>query len=218
MFIFLLFFIGASLSSFLTLLVERYQTNSIIFPSSHCLQCKTSLEWFLIIPVISQLFLRFKCLYCQVNIPKLYFFIELLIGCLWASFSLNLISLHLIIFLTLSFFLAYFDFKYHAFPFYYWLILTGLSCLGQPLNWTFGFFIILAICAEKWDIKIGSGDFFYLASLALWLPLISLLWTIQLASLLGICVFFIKKEQRVIPFVPYLFASFIIVNLYNYFV
>ena len=51
-----------------------------------------------------------------------------------------------------------------------------------PLNTVSIILLLLGIIAELFDIKIGSGDFFYLASLSLFLDLESILWIVELGS------------------------------------
>ncbi|MEK4985307.1 prepilin peptidase [Streptococcus sp. FSL L8-0526] len=57
----LYFFLGTSLGSFIGLICDRFPEKSIIFPRSHCNQCGHPLRFFEMIPILSQLFLRFKC-------------------------------------------------------------------------------------------------------------------------------------------------------------
>ena len=76
----LYFFLGTSLGSFIGLICDRFPEKSIIFPRSHCNQCGHPLRFFEMIPILSQLFLRFKCRLCQSSIPYRYLFLELFCG------------------------------------------------------------------------------------------------------------------------------------------
>ncbi len=73
-----------------------------------------------------------------------------------------------------------------------------------PAQLAFLWLLLLAYLTEKWQINIGSGDFLYLASLALICGFTELLWIIQISSLLGLLVFAIFKPKS-IPYVPLLF-------------
>ncbi|MGE9904395.1 competence protein ComC [Streptococcus alactolyticus] len=64
------------------------------------------------------------------------------------------------------------------------------------------------------DIKIGSGDFFYLASLSLGFSLTALLWVIELGSLAGILSYLLKRCKH-IPLVPFLFLGYLLVIFFK---
>ncbi len=102
--------------------------------------------------------------------------------------------------------LTIYDIKHQEYPFAVWLIFTFIALILSQLNWLFCGFLLLAYLTEKWQINIGSGDFLYLASLALICGFTELLWIIQISSLLGLLVFAIFKPKS-IPYVPLLFLS-----------
>ena len=56
---------------------------SIVFPSSHCPNCRHKLSFFDLFPVLSYLFLKGKCRYCNVKISPIYPLIELLTAILF---------------------------------------------------------------------------------------------------------------------------------------
>lgn len=79
-FIFYAFFalIGASVGSFVGVLVDRLpRGESIFFGRSHCDNCRKKLSFFELIPIISYTFLRGKCSKCKKKIPSRLFIIEL---------------------------------------------------------------------------------------------------------------------------------------------
>ena len=79
-----IYFFGASIGSFINVLVYRMPLNqSIVFPGSRCIKCKYKLLWFDNIPIISWLLLFGKCRKCKINIPIHYPIIELLTACLF---------------------------------------------------------------------------------------------------------------------------------------
>ena len=69
------------------------------------------------------------------------------------------------------------------------------------------FFLVLlfAILAEIFPLKMGSGDFLYMALIALVFSVTDLLWVIQISSFLGIlfAALFQHKSQPT-PFIPFL--------------
>jgi len=74
----LIFFMGASFGSFLSL--ARYRLplkQDIVFKRSYCPKCKHNLEFFDLIPVISFLSHKRRCKYCKEIIPIRYIFLEL---------------------------------------------------------------------------------------------------------------------------------------------
>ena len=70
------------------------------------------------------------------------------------------------------------------------------------------FFLLLALGAHFFFIGMGAGDFLLLATFSLTLFPSKILYLIQIASLLGILVFALKKEKDRIPFIPCLFLSY----------
>ncbi len=76
------FMLGAMLGSFLNVCIVRMPRNeSIVFPSSHCPQCKAPIHWFDNIPLISFCILGRRCRSCRQQIPLRYFAVELITAC-----------------------------------------------------------------------------------------------------------------------------------------
>ena len=64
----LVFIFGAMIGSFLNVVIYRIpKGESIVFPSSRCQSCETPLKWWHNIPIVSWLFLRGKCHFCQLK-------------------------------------------------------------------------------------------------------------------------------------------------------
>ncbi len=79
--IFFLFVLGASIGSFLNVVVWRLPRDmSLISPGSHCPRCRTPLAWRDNIPVLGWLLLGGKCRYCRSAISARYPIIEFLTG------------------------------------------------------------------------------------------------------------------------------------------
>lgn len=77
----LLFILGSSLGSFFSLIVSRIaKKQSIILPSSHCVNCRNQLKVYDLIPVFSWIHLRGKCRMCYKQIPISYLLSEILSG------------------------------------------------------------------------------------------------------------------------------------------
>ncbi|MGT2949904.1 prepilin peptidase [Streptococcus cuniculi] len=208
----LLIFLGASIGSFLGLVIDRFPDTSIVFPSSHCNHCKEPLKCWDMIPIISQLMLRFKCRYCKAKIPYWYIGLELISAGLMLLLAHNLISILQCTLLFAGLVLSIYDVKHQEYPLWVWLLFTSLALLLSSINWVFCGFIALALLAERYNLNIGSGDFLYLASLSLLFSLADILWIIQLASVLGLLIFKLF-EPKSLSYVPCLFLASLIVQL-----
>lgn len=81
------FAIGASIGSFLNVVVYRLPAGiSLISPGSHCPKCKRLLFWFDNIPVIGWMHLRGKCRFCKQPISMRYPIVEAFCGGMFAFY------------------------------------------------------------------------------------------------------------------------------------
>ncbi len=83
----LIFFLGASVGSFLSVVVYRIEKkkSGIIFGHSFCPSCKKRLRSRDLVPIVSYLMLRGKCGQCGTKISPLYLFIEIVTGLMFLS-------------------------------------------------------------------------------------------------------------------------------------
>ena len=90
-----LFALGASVGSFLNVVVYRMPRDmSIIRPGSHCTSCKHPLAWYDNVPIIGWFLLRGRCRYCGAAFSVRYALVELFTALLfvllfWAYFILR---------------------------------------------------------------------------------------------------------------------------------
>ena len=201
------FLVGAIIASFLGLVIDRFPEKSIVFPTSHCESCQTRLRPLDLIPIISQVVYRFRCRYCKVHYPFWYALFELFLGLLFLTFSLGFLTLGQLILITAGLTLGIYDFRHQEYPLIVWLIfhLFLIVCCGW--NLAMAFFLILGIIAHVIDIRIGAGDFLFLASCALVFSLTEMLILIQFASTTGILAFLLLKKKERLPFVPFLLLA-----------
>lgn len=216
----LFFFLGASLASFIGLVVDRFPEESILFPASHCNACGKQLRPIDLIPVVSQILNRSRCYFCKAKIPLWYGFFEFACGLATAFCYHGIIALSTLFIFFFSLTLSLYDFKHQSFPLLIWLIPSSLLLFFLPINKLTIILLLLGIIAYLFDIKMGSGDFFYLATLSLFFDLQGVLWIIEFGSLAGIlfCIFY---KNRRIPFVPFLFLGyvlFVFLSTLNFFV
>ena len=206
------FLVGAILASFLGLVIDRFPEKSIVFPASHCDSCQTRLRPLDLIPIISQVVYRFRCRYCKSNYPVWYAFFELSLGLLFLAFSWEFLTLGQLILITAGLTLGIYDLQHQEYPLLVWLTfhLILMVCCGW--NLVMISFLILGILAHFIDIRIGAGDFLFLASCTLIFSLTELLILIQFASTTGILAFLLQKKKERLPFVPFLlFATCMII-------
>lgn len=114
--LFFVFIIGLCIGSFLNVVILRALSNeSIVFPSSKCPSCQTSLKWWHNIPVLSYICLRGKCAFCKEKISIQYPVIELLTGIIFVmvviKFGINLDALFAMIVSSLFIVMAVTDIK-----------------------------------------------------------------------------------------------------------
>ena len=207
------FLVGAILASFLGLVVDRFPEQSIVFPASHCDSCQTRLRTLDLIPIVSQVIGRFRCRYCKVRYPFWYAFFELCFGLLFLAESVGFLTLGQVILITAGLTLGIYDFRHQEYPLIVWLVfhLILMACCGW--NLIMAFFLVLGIIAYVIDIRIGAGDFLFLASCALVFTLTEILILIQFASTTGILSFLLLKKKERLPFVPFLLLAACVIIL-----
>ena len=201
------FLVGTILASFLGLVIDRFPEQSIVFPASHCDSCQTRLRPLDLIPIVSQIFNRFLCRYCKVHYPFWYALFELFLGLLFLTFSLGSLTLGQLILITAGLTLGTYDFRHQEYPLLVWLIFHLILMFFCSWNLAMTFFLILGIIAHVINIRIGAGDFLFLASCALVFTLTEILILIQFASTTGILAFLLLKKKERLPFVPFLLLS-----------
>ena len=201
------FLVGAILASFLGLVIDRFPEQSIIFPASHCDSCQTRLRPLDLIPIISQVISNFRCRYCKVRYPVWYAFFELFLGLFFLTFSWEILTLGQVILVTAGLTLGIYDLRHQEYPLIVWLIFHLFLMVCSSWNLTMAFFLILGIIAHVIDIRIGAGDFLFLASCALVFNITEILILVQFASTTGILAFLLLKKKERLPFVPFLLLA-----------
>ena len=204
---FYFFLVGSILASFLGLVIDRFPEQSIIQPASHCDSCQTRLRPLDLIPILSQVFNRFRCRYCKIRYPVWYALFELGLGLLFLSYSWGLLSLGQVILITAGLTLGIYDFRHQEYPLLVWMTFHLILMASSGWNLVMVFFLALGILAHFIDIRMGAGDFLFLASCALIFSTTELLILIQFASATGIIAFLLQKKKERLPFVPFLLLA-----------
>ena len=201
------FLVGSILASFLGLVIDRFPEQSIIRPASYCNSCQTRLRPLDLIPIISQVIGRFRCRYCKIRYPIWYALFELGLGLLFLAWSWGWLSLGKVILITAGLTLGIYDFRHQEYPLLVWLIFHLILMAFCGWNLVMFFFLALGIMAHFIDIRMGAGDFLFLASCALVFSATELLILIQFASAAGILAFLSQKKKERLPFVPFLLLA-----------
>ena len=201
------FLVGTILASFLGLVIDRFPEQSIVFPASHCDSCQTRLRPLDLIPIVSQIFNRFRCRYCKVRYPFWYAFFELGSGLFFLAFSWEFLTLNQVILITAGLTLGIYDLRHQEYPLIVWLAFHLILMVCSSWNLPMTFFLILGVIAHVIDIRIGAGDFLFLASCSLVFTHTEILILIQFASTTGILAFLLLKKKERLPFVPFLLLA-----------
>ncbi|MBS5553552.1 MAG: prepilin peptidase [Streptococcus mitis] len=204
---FYFFLVGSILASFLGLVIDRFPEQSIIRPASHCDSCQTRLHPLDLIPILSQVLNRFRCRYCKATYPVWYALFELGLGLIFLLYSWELLSLSQVILITAGLTLGIYDFRHQEYPLLVWMTFHLILMASSGWNLVMVFFLALGILAHFIDIRMGAGDFLFLASCSLVFIVTELLILIQFASATGILAFLLQKKEERLPFVPFLLLA-----------
>jgi leader peptidase (prepilin peptidase) / N-methyltransferase len=200
-----LFVVGASLGSFLNVVIARLpKGESLVRPRSKCPKCASPIAWYDNVPLVSWLVLRGKCRKCGVRISFRYFLVEFATGvmfllALWRlGWAWPLVPALVLICLLVP--LIFIDAEHWILPFEITIpgtiagVLLSLplgreafdaSALGAALGFlSFRALEYLGFLAFKKE-AMGGGDKFLVALIGAFLGWKALLGLIFLSSLQG---------------------------------
>lgn len=228
------FLLGTIMGSFYQVVGTRIpKGESIVYPRSHCENCKHILKWYELIPLLSFLFLKGKCSSCKKRISLLYPFCELFCGLLFFisyysfGFSYNLlISLVLV---SLLIIVIVSDLTYMIIPDRFIVIsvillllikligfgLTSFlySVLYGLIAFVFMYFLMLFGSFILKKEALGGADVKLMIIVGICVePFVSLL-VIVLASLIALPIslfLLVKNKQNIIPFGPFILIGLLI--------
>jgi leader peptidase (prepilin peptidase)/N-methyltransferase len=222
--IILLAVLGAALGSFFNVLIYRLpRKESIVFPASHCGECKQAIPFYYNIPIISYLMLGGKCKHCGARIHWHHLLVEIIT-------PLILIGVHLQYGLLNVIFVKYAILALWMIPIFFidafhQIIPHKLSIPLIPVGLIFalipqndvgiyhsliaagGIFCFLLLLAYLYKLVrkidgLGGGDIWLLTGIAAFMGLINLPFLVLFASALGIFYFliFIRDKDQVFAF------------------
>lgn len=226
--------IGASLGSFFNVLIHRLPLKkSILFPGSHCSNCKYKIPFYQNIPIISYVILRGKCSKCGISIHWHHLLVEVITPILLIALYLRNGALDinfakysiLISFLIPIFFIdAFHKIIPHALSIP--LIVIGLLLSMIPgisvglieslltAIFVFCFLVLLAWAYQKarGSDGLGGGDIWLLTGVAAFFGLQGMPFIFILAASMGILYFliFIRDKQKEFAFGTFIAAATII--------
>lgn len=204
---FYFFLVGSIVASFLGLVVDRFPEQSILVPSSHCNACGQKLAPRDLVPVLSQLINRLRCRFCQSKIPIRYLVLEIAIGSLFLATSMGYLNIGQLVLLVMGITLSLYDQREQEYPLLIWLFFHFLLLFLTGFNLLMISFLTLGIVAFFFDLRIGAGDFLFLASCSTIFNLTEVLLIIQIASIIGLLLFGLKSKKDRLAFVPCLFCG-----------
>ncbi len=225
------FLFGGIVGSFLNVVILRLpkEDASVVFPASHCPECKTELHWYENIPVLSYLVLRGKCHHCKTSISLQYPVVELSMALLSTAlvqkFGLSISSGGYFLFTAALLVIIWIDLYHQIIPDVISLpgIMLGFifSLAGPALHWQSSLLGILAGGGILYTIALlyllwrkvdgmGGGDIKLLAMIGAFLGWQALPFVIFASSvsgtLVGLLAMLKQKtgSQTRIPFGPFL--------------
>ena len=209
------FLLGTVFASFLSLVIDRFPEQSIITPASHCNACGKRLAPRDLIPIFSQVMNRLRCRFCGDKIPLRYLFFECILGGLFLATSLGVLSISQLLLLTMGLILAIYDQREQQYPLMIWLIFQLLLLMISGINLLMLFFLTLGLLAFFYNLRIGAGDFLFMASCSAIFSLTEILILIQIASFSGLACFCFKKKKDRLAFVPCLLFGVVVIISYK---
>lgn len=199
-------------------------------PNSFCENCKREIKWYMNIPIFSYIFLKGKCAYCKSKIDPLSFIVEIITSLLFVLFYLKFgLSTNFLLGLVLTSVLSVTivsDFKYYYISDRVVVLglLFTLAIIHVEKDYFFekiisAFVVTLLILIVKLigdkvfkRESLGWGDikllFFISLSIGFYSTLISL---IIACSTTLIYYYLSKREEKEIPFGPFLLIGALIV-------
>lgn len=226
----ILFVIGLIFGSFLNVVIYRLpRGESIIFPPSHCPECRRRLGFFDLFPVLSFLWLRGRCRYCLTKINLRYPFVEFITGLVtviwWFRYGISPQGIAFLIATYVFIAIAYIDLEHKIIPNLLTLpLMVGIIFFrlwqGEWLDALIGLLVgggTLGLIAIVYPQGMGWGDVKLLAAVGVLLGWEKTCYVLILGCLLGLLIVaplvFLKKMDRKqqFPFGPFLALAALIV-------
>lgn len=230
------FMFGAIVGSFLNVCICRLpRGESVVFPSSRCPDCGTRIPFYDNIPILSYIFLRGRCRFCQGKISIQYLLVELINALLtlflFMKFGPTFAFLVLFLFCCAMVVITFIDLEHQIIPDVISLpgIVAGFACsfFIPQLGWKGSLIGILVGGGSLYLVAflyhfftgkegMGGGDIKLLAMMGAFFGWKSVMFIIFVSSLIGsvigVTIMLIQKKdgKLAIPFGPFLASGAIL--------
>jgi len=216
-----IFFLGLAVGSFLNCVIYRLETGgSFLGGRSFCPHCRHKLGFWDLIPVLSFLWLRGRCRYCQERISFQYPLVELTVGILFVLIHLNSATAFLA-YVIVPFLIVIFvyDLKHYIipdkviYPVIALVLIFNFSAWPSALGAAAFFAAIVLISRGKW-MGLGDVKLAFLMGIILGFPniLAALFLAFLAGAIIGIGLIALgrKKMKSEVPFGPFLVTGTLI--------
>ena len=226
----LLFLFGLGVGSFLNVVIWRLNYGySPIKGRSFCPKCRHKLAWFDTIPLLSFVFLRGRCRYCQQKISWQYPLVELATAFLtvvtFSRFFSDLRVTCYVLLVTFSLIVIFVsDLRYYIIPDEVVYPLLAISLLFFPKNILIGLaaaglFLLLVLLTRQKGMGQGDVKLAGLMGLILGWPkiMIALYLAFLTGAFIGVILIVLGKKRfgQIIPFGPFLTGAAYLTLLYG---
>lgn len=237
----IIFLTGIIIGSFLNVCIYRIPIKkSIVYPSSNCPKCNVYLKWYDLIPILSYVFQKGRCRYCEEIISSQYPLVEALNGLLYMIFYIKFgLTMEFIFYAILSSVLviiSFIDFEYGLIPKSLNILIFILTVLYKILGYLLyntslnlinslfgliissGIFLIIIIVSKG---GLGGGDMKLIGVLGFALGIKKILLNIVLSFIFGgiisgiLLLLKIKGRKDRIAFGPFISIAFIVTTLWG---
>ncbi len=234
----LIFFIlGTFVGSFLNVLIDRLPRNETLLGRSYCENCKKTLKWIDLIPLLSFLVLKGRCRYCRIKLSYQYLLLEIVTGLFFmfiylASYPDILLTSYNLLIVSSLIVIFFVDLKFGIIPD---KVLIFLVILGLIFNifinpnllvinlftglGTFLFFLLIFLLTKGKGMGFGDVKFAFVLGLILGFPgiVLSLYVAFLTGGIVGIILILWKKKSMkfAVPFGPFLVFGAIVVLFFS---
>lgn len=236
----ILFFLGASIASFLyATSLRMVANNESIMTSSRCRTCNKNLSFFQLVPIFSWIFQLGRC-GCKkkIVISPYYFISEFFLGAIFIYmsqfFGMSIILLPWLIFASILFFLFLTDFMFQLlhlptmitgillglfFSFQHTFFLEGF--VGLVLGYLIIFIPNLIFMKIRNKKGFGDGDSYLMALIGSWMGPVITIQSLVLASWIGVAIvgiyyLFSKKIIQKLPLGALVIVSLMPLHFFYY--
>ena len=233
----IIFILGAAIGSFMNVLIIRSpRDESVSFPASHCMSCNTPLRAWHNVPIVSWLFLRGKCGFCNAKISAQYPIVETVTALIFLFTALKMgitfQAFGIAMVFTLLLALSIIDFRYKMVPdsinlsALTFAIFSVTAYSGFVSHFTnalllaggftlLRFYLSYAINKEA----MGEADIMIAATMGALLGIKLALVAVFLSALLALPALLLTKdeseESQQLPFIPFLAVATWIVLMFD---